>query len=103
MDIDDSAVAIDFISKKKIRISIPVFEGQRYFVENVWRTRRFLRKVNCSSVKLKPGDCFPEPLMQPTVSSILPLGRLSGDAGTCRAGFKYGDSRDRSGFRVRRQ
>lgn len=72
VDIDDSAVAIDFISKKKIRISIPVFEGQRYFVGkmSVENATIFTESELLSSVKLKPGDVFSPEAVDNAASSV---------------------------------
>ena len=72
VDIDDSALAIDFISKKKIRISIPVFEGQRYFVGkmSVENATIFTESELLSSVKLKPGDVFSPEAVDKAASTV---------------------------------
>ncbi|MGC6455594.1 MAG: outer membrane protein assembly factor BamA [Coraliomargaritaceae bacterium] len=72
VDIDDSAVAIDFIGKKKIRISIPVFEGQQYFVGkmSVENATIFTEDELLSFLTLQPGDVFSPEAVDAAASSV---------------------------------
>jgi outer membrane protein insertion porin family len=59
-EVEEDAVAIDFIGKKKIRLSIPVIEGQRYYVGNmsVENATIFTEGELLSAVQLQSGDVF---------------------------------------------
>ncbi len=72
VEIEEDAVAIDFISRKKIRISIPVREGQRYFVGSmsVEDATIFTVEELLSVVKIETGDVFSPEAVDAAASAV---------------------------------